>query len=158
MTTVSDTLTRGPLSGEPTDPPQSEFIYEAMVEIGESRALGVGPLGERRIVPILGGIFAGPRLNGTVVPGGADRQLIRADGMKELDALYELETTDGAVLTVRNRVLIDTRAEPAAPIFSRLDVTAPAGPHDWVNRRVLVGRLRSLRPQPRVLIRVYALV
>lgn len=155
--TVSGPVMLGPLSGEPLEPPHGEFLYEALVEIAETRMLGHGPLGERRIVPILGGSFAGPRLSGRVLPGGADRQLVRADGIKELDALYELETDDGAVLTVRNRVLVDASADGATPIFSKLDVVAPAGPHDWINRRVLVGRLRSLRPQPRVLVRVFAL-
>lgn len=156
MTTPGSAL-RGPLSGEPIAAPRGEFLYEALVEIAETRLLGQGPLGERRIVPILGGSFAGPRLKGRVLPGGADRQLLRVDGIKELDALYELETEDGAVLTVRNRVLVDASADGTAPIFSKLDVVAPAGPHDWINRRVLVGRLRSLRPQPRVLVSVFAL-
>lgn len=144
----------------PTAPPAPEarLAWEAQVDIGERQSLGQGPRGERFIVPILGGRFEGPRLRGTVLPGGADRQLLRADGVKELDALYELQTDDGAVITVRNRVLIDESATPGRYARSVLQLSAPAGPHDWLNRRVFVGTLHSLRPaRAAVCIRVYEL-
>lgn len=144
-----------------TAPPalEARFAWEALVDIGERQSLGHGPLGERFIVPILGGRFEGPRLRGTVLPGGADRQLLRADGVKELDALYELQTDDGVVITVRNRVLIDESATPGRYARSVLQLSAPAGPHDWLNRRVFVGTLHSQRPaRAAVCIRVYELV
>ena len=147
-------------SPTPTAPPAPEarLAWEAQVDIGERQSLGQGPRGERFIVPILGGSCEGPRLRGTVLPGGADRQLLRADGVKELDALYELQTDDGAVITVRNRVLIDESATPARYARSVLQLSAPAGPHDWLNRRVFVGTLHSLRPaRAAVCIRVYEL-
>ena len=147
-------------SPTPTAPPAPEarLAWEAQVDIGERQSLGQGPRGERFIVPILGGRFEGPRLRGTVLPGGADRQLLRADGVKELDALYELQTDDGAVITVRNRVLIDENATPGRYARSVLQLSAPAGPHDWLNRRVFVGTLHSLRPaRAAVCIRVYEL-
>jgi Protein of unknown function (DUF3237) len=138
--------------------PEARFAWEAVVEIGERQALGPGPLGERFIVPILGGTFEGPHLRGTVLPGGADRQLLRADGVKELDALYELQTDDGAVITVRNRVLIDESATPGRYARSVLQLRAPAGPHGWLNRRVFVGTLQGLQPaRAAVCIRVYEL-
>lgn len=147
-------------SPTPTAPPTPEarFAWEAQVDIGERQSLGHGPLGERFIVPILGGTFEGPRLRGTVLPGGADRQQLRADGIKELDALYELQTDDGAVITVRNRVLIDESATPGRYARSVLQLQAPVGPHGWLNRRVFVGTLHSLRPaRAAVCIRVYEL-
>ena len=92
--------------GRPEDAGEAEACWEALVEIAPTRLLGEGPLGERRIVPITGGHFAGPRIRGRVLPGGADRQLIRRDGVKRLEALYEIEAEDGAVITVLNRVVI----------------------------------------------------
>jgi hypothetical protein len=149
--------TRSPTLAAPPAP-EARFAWEAQVDIGERQSLGHGPRGERFIVPILGGRFEGPRLRGTVLPGGADRQLLRADGVKELDALYELQTDDGAVITVRNRVLIDESATPGRYARSVLQLSAPAGPHDWLNRRVFVGTLHSLRPaRAAVCIRVYEL-
>lgn len=141
------------------DQPGVEWVYEADVDIGERQDLGPAPQGQRFIVPILGGRFNGVRgLQGRVLPGGADRQLLRPDGVKELDALYELQTDDGAVITVRNRVLIDDSRTPQRYARSVVRLTAPQGPHDWLNRRVFVGTLQSLRPaRAAVRIRVFQL-
>ena len=143
----------------PLAPPQASFVYEAVVDIGPTEMLGEGPLGERRIVPILGGAFAGPRLRGSILPGGADRQLVRRDGVRRLDALYEMRTDDGAVITVRNQVLIDPgTADTPDYRFSSLEIVAPDGPYAWLNRRVFVGTLRPLRPEREaVLVRVFEL-
>jgi len=148
-----------PLTDLPLVMPKTEFVYEAVVEIAPLVSLGDSPLGERRIVPITGGRFQGPRLRGTVLPGGADRQLVRKDGIRRLDALYEMKTDDGAILTVRNQVTIDPGRDGAPDYrFSTIDVTAPEGPHAWLNRLVLVGTLASLRPrQEAVLIRAFRL-
>ena len=92
-----------------------------------------------------------------MLPGGADRQWLRPDGIKELDALYEMQLDDGTVLTVRNRVIVD---ESLQPRYARsvLRVDAPAGPWAALTRRCLVGSLQSLRPQaPAVLVNVFSL-
>ena len=137
--------------------PRTEFVYQAEVDITERIDLGQAPLGQRFIVPITGGVFEGPLLRGKVLAGGADRQLLRADGVKELDALYELQLHDGTVLTVRNRVTVDEQVQPRYA-RSVVQVTAPAGPWDWLNRRCLVGGLQSLRPQAQaVLVSVFLL-
>jgi Protein of unknown function (DUF3237) len=140
------------------EPPRSEFAYEAVVDIAPREDLGASALGERFIVPILGGRFEGPRLRGRVLPGGADRQWLRPDGIKELDALYEMQTDDGTVITVHNRVVIDDAVQPERYARSVLKLQAPAGPHEWLNRRVFVGTLQSLKPlQDAVRITVYEL-
>jgi hypothetical protein len=138
--------------------PKTELVYEAMFDLLPTLQLGSSPYGERRIVPISGGRFEGPGLAGKVLAGGADRQLVRRDGAVSLDAMYELQTDDGVVISVRNRVLTRQPKEPAnAPryAFSTIDITAPDGKYGWLNDWVYVGALHSLRPRPNVLIRVY---
>jgi len=142
--------------------PVSNLLWQAAAEIGERQPLGPSPLGQRFVVPILGGSFwGGPGhedLRGRLLPGGADRQLLRLDGVKMLQADYEMQTEDGTVLTVDNRVLIDESRQPARYALSHVHVTAPAGPHGWLNRRVLVGTLQVLRPRREaVLVRVFLL-
>ncbi|QRE76655.1 DUF3237 domain-containing protein [Methylobacterium aquaticum] len=156
---AAEATATGPLADIPLVPPRTEFVYEAVVEIAPLVPLGDSPLGERRMVPITGGRFQGPRLRGIVLPGGADRQLVRKDGVRRLDALYELRTEDGAILTVRNQVTIDPGRDGGPDSrFSTIDVTAPEGPHAWLNRLVLVGTLHSLRPaQEAVLVRAFRL-
>ncbi|WP_310462396.1 DUF3237 domain-containing protein [Sphaerotilus sp.] len=133
--------------------PTLEPLYDATVDIGPRRALGRSPLGERFIIDILGGTFEGPRLRGRVLPGGADRQLVRPDGVKELDALYEMETDDGTVITVHNRVLIEDPSPDGRYARSVVRLTAPDGPHAWLNRRIFVGTLTPL-PAERKAVRI----
>ena len=64
-----------------SNPPICEFLYEAIVDIADVQNLGQSLQGQRFIVNILGGLFNGPRLKGKVLPGGADRQLLRPDAV-----------------------------------------------------------------------------
>ncbi len=130
--------------------PTSKLIWTAIVDVGPRSDLGPSRAGHRYIVPILGGCFRGgpdnPEFSGIVLPGGADRQLVRMDGIKELDALYEMQTTDGSVIIVRNRVVVDEERKPDRYAMSVISVTVPIGAHDWLNRRLIIGTLHSLRP------------
>ena len=83
--------------------PLLEFVMEARVTIGPALDIGVTPRGERRIIPITGGNFEGPGLAGRVVQGGADFQVIRPDGVAELEARYTLMTETGGLVYVVNR-------------------------------------------------------
>lgn len=116
-------------------PLQTEFVYEAIVEIAAPVDVGPTPLGHRRYIPITGGTFAGPQIKGVILPGGADWQTDRADGVTEADALYSMRTEDGTVIVVRNQgVLAPGGYLRTAPRF-----TAPDGPHAWLNRSQFVG-------------------
>ncbi|SFN21571.1 DUF3237 domain-containing protein [Variovorax sp. OV329] len=143
----------------PMNLPGTEFVYEAIVDLAPTLQLGMSPLGDRRMVPITGGTFEGPGLRGTVMPGGADRQLVRRDGSVALDAVYELQTEDGVVISVRNRVLSRRPKDAPAYVFSNIELTAPEGRYGWLNDFVYVGTLNSLRPQrAAVVIRAYKVV
>lgn len=139
--------------------PEFPVALEVLAQTGTTVEVGEGANGRRRIVPITGGSFRGRGLSGVVIPGGADRQLFRADGVRELEAIYELQADDGTVLMVHNRVLVDAERPPSGEeryARSVVRVEAPQGPHDWLNRRILLGTLHSLRPaQPFVFLRFY---
>ncbi|HEX2565365.1 MAG TPA: DUF3237 domain-containing protein [Burkholderiales bacterium] len=77
-------------------------LLSARIALGAPRELGEAPHGRRRIIPITGGEFSGERMSGRVLPGGADWQLVRHDGVAELDARYMLQTGDGALIYVSN--------------------------------------------------------
>jgi len=78
-------------------------LFRAEITLAAPQELGETPQGRRRIIGITGGRFAGERLSGRVLAGGADWQAIRPDGVADLDARYTLETSDGALIYVRNR-------------------------------------------------------
>ena len=139
--------------------PKTEFVYEAIVDIAPTLQLGMSPYGDRRMVPITGGTFEGPGLRGRVLPGGADRQLVRRDGSVNLDAIYELQTDDGVVISVRNRVLSWQPKDQPSYRFSTIDITVADGKYGWLNDYVYFGTLNSLRPKREaVVIRVYKVV
>jgi hypothetical protein len=116
------------------------LAFEAVVAIGAPLTLGETPLGKRRMIPITGGHFEGPRLAAEVVAGGADWQTLRPDGVTEIHAVYAIRADDGTVIAVDNRGL----ATPGEGNHHRRTVCrfdAPAGPHDWLNKAVFIGTL-----------------
>jgi hypothetical protein len=60
-------------------PPALEFEFRMRVQIGAPLDQGTWDGERRRIMPIVGGTFAGPRFSGTVLPGVADWQLVQRD-------------------------------------------------------------------------------
>lgn len=139
------------LDATPLPHPTTRLVWEGVVDIDARHDLGQGPVGARGIVPILGGAFRGgpdyPGLHGTVERGGADRQLLRPDGVKELEAIYELRVHDGTIISVRNHVLIDESRTPHRYALSVIRLTAPMGPWAVLNRRVHLGTLHPAMPR-----------
>jgi hypothetical protein len=93
--------------------PELEHIADLTVHIAApieaGQVTGLNSRGKRRIIPITGGALRGPRLNGRVLPGGADFQLVVSDTAADLDARYiiELEGPEfgGEHIYVQNRAL-----------------------------------------------------
>jgi hypothetical protein len=122
------------------------------IALAEPQELGDAPLGRRRIINITGGRFRGERLSGKVLPGGADWQVVRGDGVADLDARYTLETEDGALIYVRNHGYRHGPADVLKELSSGKDVdpslyymrTTPLFEtgdqrYAWLNRLICVG-------------------
>lgn len=148
--------------------PSFDFVGEVEAAVAAPLSFGAGPLGERRIVPILGGRISGPRLSGEILPGGADYQLIRADGVAEIEARYALRLDDGALVHVVNRGLRHAAPEdmakllrgefvPPERVYFRtapaFETAAPA--HAWLTRSLFLG-LGERRPDS-VRVRIFQL-
>ena len=151
------------IESNPPTVPSIELVWTAIVDVGSRQDLGRSHDGQRYLVPILGGSFqAGPGyqgLFGIVLPGGADRQLLRRDGVKELDALYEMQISGGPIITIRNRVVVDGDFGPDRYAMSTITAKVEAGPFQWLNRRVLVGTLQSAKPKRQaVIVRAWELL
>lgn len=82
--------------------PMLTRIADVTILVGQPITVGETPDGLRRVVPILGGRMSGPRLQGAVLPAGADYQLIRSDGYTKLDARYLVRLDDGAMIYIVN--------------------------------------------------------
>ena len=131
---------------------ETEFLCKVEVTLEPILDLGETPLGRRRIIGITGGTFAGPRLAGRILPGGADWQLIRSDGVACLDARYTLETGDGALIYVNNKgyrhgpkEVIErmARGEDVGPALYYMRATpwfeTSAPKYAWLNRTICVA-------------------
>src|ERR1700748_118119 len=81
----------------------TRLLMTLRVTVATPQSIGAVPHGTRRTVPITGGDFEGPRLRGTVLPGGsADWLLLRPDGVLELDLRATLQTDDGGLISMRS--------------------------------------------------------
>ena len=121
--------------------PDLQFVMQLRVTLGEAQR----PQEQRVFIPITGGVFEGPRLKGTIIPGGGDSQRLSADGTRtELEAVYDIRTHDGYTIHVRNIGLVINRKKEvlgrpqfyfkAAPRFE-----APAdSPYAWLNDALYV--------------------
>ena len=129
-----------------------QLLLQARITLAAPRELGDTPRGRRRIIEITGGSFSGLRLSGRVLPGGADWQIVRADGVAYLDARYTLETADGALIYVENRgyrhgprEIIErlARGEDVDPALYYMRTTPwfeTSNPrYAWLNRIICVG-------------------
>jgi Protein of unknown function (DUF3237) len=92
----------------------TRLLMTLRVTVATPHSIGAVPHGTRRTVPITGGDFEGPRLRGSVLPGGSgDWLLLRSDGVLELDFRATLRTDDGVLIFMRSFGL---RHGPAAVI------------------------------------------
>ena len=136
----------------PSTAPQLVLALEALVEVGPPMEIGAGPHGVRRIVPILGGTFEGSGTKGRVLGGGADWQIIQADGFSELDSRYTLETDAGELIYVQNRgirhaapdvmrkLLAGEAVQPSQVYFVTTPAFETAAPAlQWLTRSVFIG-------------------
>jgi hypothetical protein len=72
---------------------KTEFLFTLALEV-EVSDLGDTPYGSRRIGRFGVGSFEGPKLKGTVLPGGACWMLMRRDDVLEIEARITLQTYD----------------------------------------------------------------
>jgi hypothetical protein len=83
---------------------RTKFLFRLALEVGAHHVVGPTPVGDRRVAPISGGTFDGPRLSGTVLPGGTDWITVDADGTcLRIDVRVPLRTLDGALFVMAYR-------------------------------------------------------
>ena len=146
--------------------PALEYLCTMNVKLGMPLVPGNGPHGFRRIIPIAGGTVTGEKLYGEVLAGGADLQVIRKDGAAEISAEYQIKTSDGVIIYLKNTGLRVASTEVAARLgkgefvdpkeyyFRMVTVfEAPTGKYDWLNKSVFIA-IGTKNPQD-VEIKIY---
>jgi hypothetical protein len=133
--------------------PSLTRVYRLEATVGEPLDLGDLARGRRRIVPLTSGTFAGPELNGTLLPGSsADWQVVLPDGTALGDIRYTLQTDDGDLLYAQARGVRHGSADvlarlargedvdPSQYIFrtsTQIETAAPA--LEWLNKGVFIS-------------------
>lgn len=126
----------------PMTEPYLEFAFEETVTLAEAIPVGETAIGKRNIIPITGGTFEGPGIKGTIIPGGWDWQLMRADGCMQIEADYMLKTDDGVVINVVNKGVVCRPQEGKVfaarthPVFE-----PPLGKYEWLGKSAFIGTL-----------------
>lgn len=126
------------------------------------------PQGYRRVIPITGGTFHGDSIEGTILPGGADWNLVRHDGVVHLWARYTLKTSDGILISIINEGFQRGPADTMARILAGQPIdtdqwysrTTPrfevAGDkYRWLNEAIFVGDLLPPTRPDKVSIEVF---
>lgn len=132
--------------------PRLEPLFDMTGALASPQEVGATPSGHRRIFIVTDGNFAGQLGRGSILPGGGDWLVRRADGSSELDVRLTLRTDDDALIYMRYRGILEMSSEVAArrtrgesvsadeyyfrttPVF---ETSAPK--YAWLNRIVSVG-------------------
>jgi hypothetical protein len=133
--------------------PRLRKVYRLEATVAQPLDLGDIPQGRRRIVPLTGGAFTGPEINGELLPGAsADWQVVLADGTALGDIRYTLQTDGGDLRYVQSRSVRHGSAEVLERLGRGEDVDASeytfrtstqietAAPQlDWLNKGVFIS-------------------
>ena len=133
----------------PTSP---EPILRIHAELADILQFGATPIGERRVINILGGTVTG-KVTGRILPGGADWQFIRADGAAHVEARYTIQADSGAYVLVNSegirhgppevlaRLMTGEAVDPALYYF-RTCMRFETGDTElgWLNRILAIAR------------------
>ncbi|KAH7067272.1 hypothetical protein BKA63DRAFT_115066 [Paraphoma chrysanthemicola] len=157
--------------------PNLQYAFTLHVDLAPPQNFGQTAAGERRLIPITGGYFDGPKIKGQILPGGGDWNAARVDGVVHILAKYTIKADDGTLIYVHNEGYgrasqqtmegvfgNDPRKASMAKgadgwytkTFPRFEVAA--GPHGWLNSTCFVGDLLPPTVPNHVKIEVYEIL
>jgi len=133
-------------------PLRTRLVCRVEAQLGEVQEIGTLAHGRRRVVPIAGGRLHGPLLDGEILAGGADWQLLAADGTAQIEARYTVAVADGGLVLVHSRgvrsgppevmarLLAGEIVDPAEYYFRTIVTLESGSPaHEWVNGRLFIA-------------------
>lgn len=149
--------------------PGFEYIATLEIAVGAPVEVGAG----HRMIPVLGGKVHGPRLNGTILPGGADWQRQEAGDMLRIGGRWVMETDDhvrvqvetpgirrASIRRASSRAMSGLQAGhdvDSTQVYFRLTLNfiVEHESYEWLRQTIFIG-LGTKRPQG-VEIEVFAL-
>jgi hypothetical protein len=112
--------------------------------------------GYLRVIPIVSGWFEG-KIQGKIIPGGADWNTTRDNGISHVFAKYLLQAEDGEYIAIENEGKINFQeSEGRIKTVPRFQVDHN-GRYAWLNCGVYVGELQGGKEPGQVEIIIYKL-
>jgi hypothetical protein len=124
---------------------KTEFLFTITLEF-DIHILGDTPHGIRRIGRLITGSFEGPKLKGSVLPGGGSWVILRRDDVLEIEVRITLETDDKQHIyahwkglrhgprEVIDRLNRGENVDPATYYFRGTPYFETSSKYDWINR------------------------
>jgi hypothetical protein len=126
--------------GLPAGIPKPELgtlVLEAEVKLDAIYDVGQTPFGKRQAAVTQEGKFTGPKIEGTVLPGGLDYQLVLANGVVEVEQILVIRTSDNRYAILRNAG-VGPNANDLRVVYDFEASTQ--GDFAWLNTGKFVGR------------------
>lgn len=120
--------------------PEFRHVFDIYAKCSEAIDAGNVPHGKRVMIPIVGGEVKG-EVNGRIIPGGADYQMVDTlRGRTELKAVYYFITSDSTYVNVTNEGIISTDSGNYYFMTSPKFECDQDSPYSWLNNRIFVCR------------------
>lgn len=133
---------------------EAEEIMKIHVECDTDLEVKDDGSGYLKVIPIVKGSFEG-KIGGIIIPGGADWNTSRKNGISHVFAKYLLQTRDGEYIAIENEGKIDWKEKnqkiKTVPRFQADE----SGKYCWLNAGVYVGSLEAGNKPGQVEITVY---
>lgn len=157
-------------------PFETKHVFTLHVDLTVPHDFGSTINGDSRFIPIVGGTFSGPNINGTILPGGGDWNTVRSDGVVHVYAKYSLKTDDGVMIQITNEGFGRSSKEQMKGVFGDNPSSASLGSgvewytktnpkfevalgkYDWLTKAVFVGDLLPPERPNHVKIMVYEIL
>ncbi len=139
---------------------KTEHLFDLELNVNTADKFDVGQLalGSRVVVPVSGGQFSGPAMEGVVLPGGADWVLVEPDGSFRIDVRLNLQTSAQQNIYMNYQGLFSASTDVLARYYAgelldeseyylRTSVRFETSSEElsWLNRRVCVASGRQTK-------------
>ena len=149
--------------------PRFEEAFYAEITVAPPVVVGQDTAhGRRQLIEITGGRFSG-KISGVALPGGVDSQIIRPNGLTELEARYGVKLDDGESIFIFNKGIRRVAPECAAAA-ARGEIVDPdkvyfttvptfevySDKYRWLEQAIFI--CRATRLPDKVLLKFYEVV
>lgn len=124
----------------------AEHVLTIIAELTDDVIVGDTFEGFLKVIPITGGTVSG-KINGTILPGGADWNTTLRDNHAHVFAKYMFVTDDGEYITIENEGHFKRETDQiikTIPNFSAKEDSK----YNWINHGVYVGGLKRKENHP----------